>query len=313
MEDLIEQIGTEVLPSQAPQIYKTLGKVLGNIVKNPDELKFRTLKKDNKIVVDTLGKSKSAIELLLLVGFQDAGSIYQCPPSTDLTDMMSAAELIECIAESMQTGSVEEVPKSAAPAPTPAAAAGGYPKSVPKPSQPLGAPKGFSRNAGSEEEKKRIEQADQLAAIRATKAARTPDPVATAPPPQDTQAVQSQNVPTSQQAKPAKSAFDFESKSKKQEHQKAAEQSLDDLRELQKQKYKEFESDPNARKAPEYQRPASSANGEQKGWFDGWFGGGSSSSGKDDKKPPPGGGGARPGPPRMKTINDLPKPVQRGG
>eukprot|EP00746_Dinoflagellata_sp_MGD_P003547 gnl/MRDRNA2_/MRDRNA2_106883_c0_seq1.p1 gnl/MRDRNA2_/MRDRNA2_106883_c0~~gnl/MRDRNA2_/MRDRNA2_106883_c0_seq1.p1 ORF type:complete len:306 (-),score=86.73 gnl/MRDRNA2_/MRDRNA2_106883_c0_seq1:179-1096(-) len=305
MEDLIDEIGKELLPSQAANVYKTLGKVLGNIVRNPDEPKFRSLKKDNKIVAETLGKSKSAIALLLKVGFKDVGSMYQCPPSVDLTDLTEAAELVECLADSMGTDSAE-VPKSAAPAPaTTTAQSAGYPKSAAPKAQPL---KGFARNTGADEERKRAEQADQLAAIRATKATRSAEPAL--PPAQDTQPAQKQADVSS---KPIHSAFDFESKSKKEQKAKAAEQSLDDLRAAQKAKYNEDKSDPNAWKAADYQKPTGSgSNGkEEKSWWDpsGWFGGGSSSN---DKKPKPG-GGAPPGPPRMKTINDLPKPVRRGG
>lgn len=307
MEDLIDEIGKELLPSQAAHVYKTLGKVLGNIVKNPDEPKFRSLKKDNKIVSETLGKSKCAINLLLQVGFKDVGSMYQCPPSADLTDLMMAAELIECLAESMGTDSVE-VPKSAAPAPAPVAAqSGGYAKSAaPKAQQPL---KGFTRNTTGEEERKRAEQADQLAAIRADKASRPAPPVA-----EDTRPAPAQEPQdVGQSAKPIKSAFDFESKSKKQEAAKKTEQSLEDIRALQKQKYSQEKGDSDKWKAAEYQKPSSSSGNdkpEEKSWWDpsGWFGGGSSD---DKKKPGPGGGGT--GPPRMKTINDLPKPVRRGG
>lgn len=308
MEDLIETIGQEVLPSQAAQIYKTLGKVLGNIIKNPDEPKFRSLKKENKLVAETLGKSQSAMALLLQIGFKDVGSMYQCPPGTDLTDMIAANELIECLAASMD--GTEEAPKSADPSPAPAQTAGGYAKTaVPKAAGPLGGAKGFTRNVHDDEERKRIEQAEQLQAIRAAKAS---DPPVTAPPCPVT-APPVTEVPSSQPAKPTKSAFDFESKTKKQDEHKQAEQSVQDLRELQKQKYKQFEADPNARKGAEYQRPASTVNGQEKGWWDSWFGSGGSSSNSssgNNKKPPP---APPPGGPRMKTMNDLPKPVQRGG
>merc|ERR1712190_635096 len=107
-------------------------------------------------------------------------------------------------------------------------------------------------------------------------------------------------------------------RSKKAEDGKKAELSLQELRQQQKEKYKAFESDPNAKQQEAYQRPASIADGGKSdqgggGWFGGLFGGGSSSSG---------GGGGRYGGrgdkperrgPNIKTIGDLPKPVQRGG
>lgn len=86
--------------------------------------------------------------------------------------------------------------------------------------------------------------------------------------------------------------------------------SLQELRAMQKSKYKEFEADPNARKSNAYQQGPSvwSHNNkpEEKGWWDSWFGGGSSSS--NNRKPP----SDRQGP-RIKGVADLPKPPPRMG
>jgi len=105
-----------------------------------------------------------------------------------------------------------------------------------------------------------------------------------------------------------KSAFDFESRAKKEEKQQNAVNSLDDLREMQQARFKEFQQDPNGYSRQEYNRPASTSNGPQDGavWYNPmtWFGGND-----DDKR---GGGGGRSGP-NMKTMKDLPKPPQRGG
>lgn len=110
-----------------------------------------------------------------------------------------------------------------------------------------------------------------------------------------------------------KSAFDFENRTKAEEVKVQAEMSLQELRELQKAKYKEFEADPNARNSEVYQRPPCVANGsaEEPGWFDWMWGGSSSSSGGGGSR----GGGRddKPKGPRMKTIKDLPPPVRRGG
>lgn len=114
-----------------------------------------------------------------------------------------------------------------------------------------------------------------------------------------------------------KSAFDFERRGKVEEQKKDGELSLQDLRAMQREKFKEFQTDPNARRTEAYQRPPSVADGgsAEAGWFD-WMwgsgGGGSSSGGggggggSDRRKPAPGG-------PRMKTMKDLPPPVRRGG
>lgn len=116
------------------------------------------------------------------------------------------------------------------------------------------------------------------------------------------------------QAKPAvpKSAGTFERREDGEQKRKEANMSLQELRALQKEKFKEFKEDPNAGKSDAYKRPASTANGAQEaGWFD-WMWGGSSSN--DDSRGP-GGGGQRPRPTgaRVKTVSDLPKPVRPAG
>jgi hypothetical protein len=107
------------------------------------------------------------------------------------------------------------------------------------------------------------------------------------------------------------SAFDFQRREKPEEKRKEATISLQELRAQQKHKYDQFQADPTAKQSSAYQQPPSVSNGGQEaGWFD-WMWGGSSSSGNS------GGGGndnkGRPPGPRIKTVGDLPKPVQRGG
>lgn len=91
------------------------------------------------------------------------------------------------------------------------------------------------------------------------------------------------------------------------------EMSLQDLRALQKAKYKDFEADPTARQSAAYKQPPSSSGASKEaGWFD-WMWGGSSSNGNDGS----GGSGGRPKPqdrkPRIKGVADLPKPPPRAG
>jgi hypothetical protein len=89
------------------------------------------------------------------------------------------------------------------------------------------------------------------------------------------------------------------------------EMSLQDLRALQKAKYKEFESDPSARQSAAYKQPPSSSGASHEpGWFDWMWGGSSSNDGGD-------GSGGKPKPqdrkPRIKGVADLPKPPPRAG
>jgi len=102
-------------------------------------------------------------------------------------------------------------------------------------------------------------------------------------------------------------AFDFESREKKEGLQKAAEDDLTSLRELQKQKFKDFKADPDAANAACYQQPACTgqARQEESTWWNPftWFGGGSNNdNGSDNARRP-----------RVKGMNDLPKPAQGGG
>lgn len=114
-------------------------------------------------------------------------------------------------------------------------------------------------------------------------------------------------------SKAPKSAFDFENRQHKEQREKAADMSLQELRALQKEKFKQFESDPNARSQEAYKKPpAVSEGGQEAGWFD-WMWGGSSSSSGGGGGGGGGGGNDRQGP-RMKTIRDLPQqPCRRGG
>merc|ERR1712087_263628 len=98
------------------------------------------------------------------------------------------------------------------------------------------------------------------------------------------------------------SAFEFQSRAKKEAEANAAVSATNDLRALQKEKYKQFQQDPTASQQEAYQAPPSVAPGGKTNdsWFGSWFGGSGSSSG--------GGSNSRPSDdkpkPRMKTIND---------
>lgn len=295
MEDLIEQIGVDVLPSQRGDVYRTLFKVLGNITDKPTELKYRTLKKDNKKISDTLLKHPAVVNILMAAGFEDQGETLHCPETADLGPMDEAVALLECFAASC------EGEEQCAPASAPAQPAPGAPRPTAATARAEKAnPNGFARR--KDDEKERQHQADQLAALRGGRAQ------ACAPAPRTESAVEGPK-------KPIKTAFDFENRRAKEEQRSHAAESLEDLRRAQKEKFKEFQSDPNAREADVYKQPASVAgNGKVDQSWGSWLGGmfGGSSSGSSGG----GGGGGRPSNdrpgPRIKGIGDLPKPVQRG-
>lgn len=296
MDDLVEQIGADVLPSQRGDVYRMLSKVLGNITEKPSEPKFRTLKKDNKKISDTLLKHPAVVSILMAAGFEDQGETLHCPDTADLGAMEEAVALLECFVASCE--GAEQV----APASTPAHVSPGAPRPTAATARAEKTnPTGFARR--KDDEKERQHAADQLAALRGTRAQ------AIAPAPQPEGAVDGSK-------KPIKSAFDFENRRAKEEQRSKGADSLEDLRRAQKEKYQEFQDDPNAREADVYKQPASVAgNGKVDQGWGGWLGGmfGGSSSGSSGG----GGGGGRPSNdrpgPRIKGMGDLPKPPPRGG
>jgi len=327
MEDILGSIEQEDLTfAQRGETYETLNKVLSNIVANPAEPKFRTLKKENKLVSEKLSRSTGAISTLLALGFEDTGAAYVCPSGADLGPHSEVVDLLECILASRGSDQATTASPSTAAAATAtataAAAATATASAAAASSRPsvgsaaaAAAPGAFMRR--DESEKKRDEHLGQLEAVRAAQRAQFADGGgsagalrAAAPVAQEAAPVSS---PDAKKKPPVKSAFDFENRGKKEQQQNKAVESLEDLRRAQKEKFKDFQSDPDARKAAAYQAPPSVAPGGKadQSWGD-WFGGmfGGSSSGSSG-----GGGGGRPSDdrkPKMKTINDLPKPVQRG-
>lgn len=112
-----------------------------------------------------------------------------------------------------------------------------------------------------------------------------------------------------------KSAFQFESRAKKEEAVENSKADANDIRAIQKAKYANFKQDPNAFQNQQgfhsggSNTTTNNNNGSSSSsWWDPttWFSGGSN--------PPPdprGGGNERRGP-RIKTMGDMPKPVRRG-
>jgi len=321
-EELLSAIDQELSPEQSRETYDTLLKVLSNIVKHPAEQKYRSLKKDNKIVAEKLSRSPSAISVLLALGFEDDGSLYRCPLEADITILGETVDILECILASRETDSA---PTTAAPSGRPTPTSTGSPASLASPaSGPSKATatstKGFARR--SDEERRREEHARELEAARAAHRAQFAEgggaaaalragaasPASGAASPSSA-SVSSGKAPAAKPDK--KSAFEFQSRAKQEAEKANAANSLEELRRQQREKFKEFEADPNARQAAVYQQPPAVApggkvDGSWGDWFGSFFSGGSSGSSGNN-----GGGDERKGP-RMKTINDLPKPVQRG-
>lgn len=332
MEDLLEEIGKELPPEDVRETYQTISKILGNILANPGEGKFRSLKKDNKLICKVL-RSQHASSLLLALGFEDDGAMYLLPSDADLEIVRTVQDLIECMLLSYQeqdapaaatsTSSVASGAPAVAGAATAAVAVEATRAARPAAENSSLAhlaalnPQGFKKR--SDVESKRQEQVDQLQAARAAQRAQyAVNPQGPLPSPVVASAnadAKAGGYPISASAAtPAKkgSARDFESRGKKEQARDAAANNLEEMRKLQKDKFKEFQADPNAKQQEAYKAPPSVAAGAQEdnswgGWLGGMFGGGSSSN--QPSKPQ---NQDRRGP-RIKGVADLPKPVQRGG
>jgi len=95
MDEFLAEIRRELPPDESSEVYATLGKIFGNILRNPEQAKFRTLKKDNRLVAERVCGSMGAISLLFMVGFEDTEESYTCPMTTNLEQMAIARETIE--------------------------------------------------------------------------------------------------------------------------------------------------------------------------------------------------------------------------
>jgi hypothetical protein len=321
MEDLLEEIGKELLPSQAQETYQTLAKIFGNILDNPTEAKFKSLKKDNKVIAGKILRSNHAASLLLTIGFDDDGTTYTLPQEADLELLRTAHDLLQCIvlsAEDATPAPQASAPPVAAAAVTAAAVGGAaVAASAAKPAVPAD-PRGFGRR--DDAEAKRQAQADQLQAARAARGAQFQENPQ-GPPPPAVPAKQAAGYPADAQhedhAKKNKpTAFDFKDRGKAEQEKNRAASSLEEMRKAQKDKFKEFQSDPNAKNQQAYKAPPSTVGGKADdgwgGWFGGMFGGGSSSNGSSGPSSKPQDRRDRPGP-RIKGVADLPKPPPRAG
>lgn len=56
-------------PNQVTDIFQTLYKVIHNIVQDPYEIKFRTLKKTNGMIQRIVSNNPSVVKFLALFGF----------------------------------------------------------------------------------------------------------------------------------------------------------------------------------------------------------------------------------------------------
>eukprot|EP00927_Polykrikos_kofoidii_P005277 TRINITY_DN1209_c0_g1_i1.p1 TRINITY_DN1209_c0_g1~~TRINITY_DN1209_c0_g1_i1.p1 ORF type:complete len:379 (+),score=68.12 TRINITY_DN1209_c0_g1_i1:73-1137(+) len=117
----------EMTTAEFEMAQKTLLKVFGNILAEPGNEKFRTLKKANTVVQEKLRHS-TCQEALRLSGFHDVGEAFVCRPNADLGVMRQMTAVLKTYrpeaARSAGTASTSAVPTRASSTATPAAASG---------------------------------------------------------------------------------------------------------------------------------------------------------------------------------------------
>lgn len=121
MEELLGQLGEDLHPCLAGEVYATLAKVFANIVQKPCEPKFRRLNKSSKFVAERICVSAAATSLLLRVGFAEEESAYCWPSGAVDDDLKEALCLIQRIMQlpglgewQEQAGATASDPKTAA-------------------------------------------------------------------------------------------------------------------------------------------------------------------------------------------------------
>mmetsp|Transcript_145986 Transcript_145986/g.271828 ORF Transcript_145986/g.271828 Transcript_145986/m.271828 type:complete len:527 (-) Transcript_145986:178-1758(-) len=272
MEEFLKDIGQELPLEQAKRVHGTLAKILDNILRNPCEPKFRTLRKENKMVAENICISMAAVSLLFLVGFEDWDGSYHCPMDTDLGQMHVINDLLQEMTMNLEvlTPDTPAAPQQADPA-APL-------RLVPVIRRPVA-------TQCPEAEPQRQAHKKQLLALRAqrhaehtskaviesaTEASTVPntdlitfnephivdDLIPIEMPDQQNSRTQSTQVEgaraTSSKAAP-RTVFDFKPRDRGQPQQ--ADGSLDDIRRLRQERYEQFQTDPDSRLSSAYMQP----------------------------------------------------------
>ncbi|OLP95754.1 hypothetical protein AK812_SmicGene22068 [Symbiodinium microadriaticum] len=76
----------ELRPEEYAEAHSTIMKVFSNVLKDPKNEKFRTLRKANAVVQEKL-KHPACTQALLMCGFADEGECFVCEPGADLSTM----------------------------------------------------------------------------------------------------------------------------------------------------------------------------------------------------------------------------------
>mmetsp|Transcript_82326 Transcript_82326/g.177743 ORF Transcript_82326/g.177743 Transcript_82326/m.177743 type:complete len:133 (+) Transcript_82326:381-779(+) len=76
IEPVLDDIYTHFIQNNMSSKFVVLNKIIKNIVRNPDEKKFRSLKRSNQKLIDALYSNESIMTLLFMVGFEEQEEVY---------------------------------------------------------------------------------------------------------------------------------------------------------------------------------------------------------------------------------------------
>ncbi|XP_042491779.1 uncharacterized protein LOC122071487 isoform X2 [Macadamia integrifolia] len=71
LQKAIEMLQSKVSPTEATTVLQTLFKIIRNVIKHPDEMKFRRLRKANPLFHHNIANYRAAMGILFLVGFNE--------------------------------------------------------------------------------------------------------------------------------------------------------------------------------------------------------------------------------------------------
>lgn len=286
----LERLLRNLNVADAKEALDLLETLTRNTAQNPSEEKYRRLRTSNA-KLGILFNSTAMVQVMQEMGWQEEGEFMVLPKSITLDFPQHVVKILE--AKSYYAKEKEDAKRAAKLGEDPSKQ--GMLRQLDLDRQ--------ERAAGQAPEPAQSEE-DQIAeAIKLSMQADVPSAPAPAKAPA--------GYPQEKKA-PIKSEFDFKRREDPEKKRQEGEMSLQDIRALQKQKFKDFQADPNAQNSEIYKRPAAVAPGAKKeqSWGEWMFG--SSSSSSDGGGGGGGGGGERKGP-RVKTIADLPKPRKPSG
>jgi len=112
-EELIEKLGDELTPAEAHANFSVLLEVVGNVLDQPQDPKFRSVR-TSKLTAKLNSKS---IAVLQALGFEDSGDCKVLPATANAEALQSAREMLQCLTLSYQpqTASTEAGSQNVSP------------------------------------------------------------------------------------------------------------------------------------------------------------------------------------------------------